>query len=409
MKNIRKKKNGIYEARMRVRPWERIVYRSLGTKDKSIAQQRCDKLYRELEREAFGVAGVTRKERAAAEKPLEKHMRPYLEHLSLECKSDRYIAQVENKLVRLFKECGWNYVKDVHMESFNKWRASHSKLSPSTLNQYLCAATGLMDWLEENDYIESNPLKKIKWIKGKKWEEDSPRALNRKEADALLAVGGPREALYLTAILTGMRRGELKQLQVRDIILDCEAPHILIRSTVAKNGKARRAILHDDLIDHLREIKKSKSPDEHAFAFPTWKTFQKDLERAGIDKRDEQGRKVSFHSLRHTCCTTAQIAGMEPRMIQEMMGHTDPKMTNQTYTDVAQFPMRDAVNRIPSYRSAPPYAPPRDGSEGLNVSHSDKEASVLEFAKLLGSKEFCEALAQIGAEGKWWAIQNSNL
>lgn len=360
MKNIRKKKNGVYEARLRVRPWDRIIYRSLGTKDKFVAEQRCNDLYRELEREVYGVAGVTRKELNAAEKPLEKHMHSFLEHLSLESKSERYIAQVEKKLIRLFKECGWNFVRDVHMESFNHWRIRHSKLSPSTLNQYLCAATGLMDWLAENDYIESNPLKKVQWIQGKKWEEDAPRALNRQEVDALLSVAGPRETLYLTAVLTGMRRGELKQLLVRDIVLDCDAPHILIRSTVAKNGKGRRAFLHDDLLDRLREIKKDKSPNERAFAFPTWKTFQKDLERAGIPKRDEQGRKVSFHSLRHTCCTMAQIAGLEPRMIQEMMGHTDPKMTNRTYTDVAHFPMRDAVNRIPSYQSSPPICTPTE-------------------------------------------------
>ena len=120
--------------------------------------------------------------------------------------------------------------------SFNAWRtAQSSKLCPHTLNEYLGAISGLLKWMIRNDYITANPLDGAGCISKKKWEKDSPRALSQKEVAALLSACGPRRTVYMTAVLTGIRHGELKQLRVSDLDLDSATPGIKVRSTISKN------------------------------------------------------------------------------------------------------------------------------------------------------------------------------
>jgi site-specific recombinase XerD len=46
--------------------------------------------------------------------------------------------------------------------------------------------------------------------------------------------------------------------------------------------------------------------------------FKKDLKAAGISERDESGRVVDFHSLRHTFCTSLQRLGTSQRVLMHL-------------------------------------------------------------------------------------------
>jgi len=410
MKNLHRKSDGIYEARMRVRPIDPIIYRSTGRRDKSVAQKLLDDWYRQMEREAYGVASITGKEKVAAEKPLLKHLQAYLHEQSVLGLADRYMLQIECQLKRLFKDCGWQYIRHIDKTSFNDWRARNGKLAPKTLNNYLCTINGLLDWLLENEYLKKNPLEGLRCDR-RKWEEDSPRVLSVNEVTALLAVSDIRRPVYLTAVLTGIRRGELKQIRVGDIDLDSSAPSILVRSVVTKNGKERRAALPSALLDVLRHVKTGRPAGDAAFQMPTCETFLRDIERAGIPARNELGRKVTFHSLRHTFCTESHIAGIPPRMVQEMMGHSDLKMTMR-YTDPSRLPVAAAVNLLPSYSSphGAPQIAPQNGVFGQHgLSKTDKLSFLDSLSKVLGIKEFRQGLAELVSGGEWCTRQESNL
>jgi site-specific recombinase XerD len=52
------------------------------------------------------------------------------------------------------------------------------------------------------------------------------------------------------------------------------------------------------------------------------------------DYLDEQGRRVDFHSLRLTFGTNLVLRGVHPRVVQELMRHSDIRLTmsfTQTY------------------------------------------------------------------------------
>jgi integrase len=64
---------------------------------------------------------------------------------------------------------------------------------------------------------------------------------------------------------------------------------------------------------------------------------------------DQQGRRVDFHSLRLTFGTNLVLSGAHPRVVQELMRHSDIRLTMKLYTDVSKLPMREAVAALPSF------------------------------------------------------------
>ena len=71
------------------------------------------------------------------------------------------------------------------------------------------------------------------------------------------------------------------------------------------------------------------------------------LKAAGIEPFDASGRKLDFHSLRYTFATKLAGKGVSQRLAQELMRHSDPKLTANIYTDATHLPTFDAVETLP--------------------------------------------------------------
>lgn len=70
------------------------------------------------------------------------------------------------------------------------------------------------------------------------------------------------------------------------------------------------------------------------------KTFKKMLERAGIPK------SVKFHDLRHTHATLLLQEGVNPKVVQERLGHSTISMTLDTYSHVLPDMQDTAVKAL---------------------------------------------------------------
>ena len=86
------------------------------------------------------------------------------------------------------------------------------------------------------------------------------------------------------------------------------------------------------------------------FVFPHYKNpdrrFQRHRKEAGIETIDETGRKLDFHSFRYTFATKLARQGVTQRLTQELMRHSDPRLTANLYTDVSQLPTFEAVQEL---------------------------------------------------------------
>ena len=158
--------------------------------------------------------------------------------------------------------------------------------------------------------------------------------------------------IYMTAIYTGLRRGELWGLQWLDVHLDGPRPHILVRRSnkrAPKSGKIRHVPLLPMAIDILTAWKQRALPEsETAWVFPAVRGGQRRADNAACwpDKHQGAGkpktpgyctryvgREVRFHDLRHTCASHLAMGTWgrpwSLREIAEFLGHASTTTTER--------------------------------------------------------------------------------
>lgn len=361
-----------YRGRYRL-PWERkITDVTLETTDKRIAEQRLAATVKEAQDEHAGII-APKPMRDAASTPLVDHLADLVAHLKAAGRAKQYYQRVDVRAKVVFDGCGWTYMRDVSAESFLAWRERQT-LANKTLNHYLDSVNVLFNWMQRQLRVPTNPLRMVDKLRVAGHEVVNRRALTDGEAERLLTVAGRRRSLYLAAMLTGLRRGELKALQWGDVHLDAVKPFLAVRASTTKNGKGATIWLRDDLADALREMKPDNvRPIDRVFRMPKSERYAADLAAAGIEREDAQGRKVDFHALRHTLATNLARAGVPPRVAMEVMRHSDMRLTMKTYTDSSQLPTAEAIDRLPRFDQGEPLTLRATGTE--DASEMSKKRS----------------------------------
>jgi len=154
------------------------------------------------------------------------------------------------------------------------------------------------------------------------------RALTEEEVKNLIdASPNYLKPIVITAILTGLRKGDILNLMWKDVDLERD----LIRIVEAKTGKTRNIILNKDMITLLHSL-----PVKGEYVFPNRngkpfidirKPFEKALKIAGIKQGKNRKEKIVFHSLRHTCISLLTEKGADTTAVKNYVAHADEKMT----------------------------------------------------------------------------------
>ena len=76
--------------------------------------------------------------------------------------------------------------------------------------------------------------------------------------------------------------------------------------------------------------------------------LDRDLRLAGISKRDDRGRTVDVHALRHTFGTLLSKGGVAPRTAQAAMRHSTIDLTMNVYTDPKLLDVAGAMEALPA-------------------------------------------------------------
>src|SRR5215208_6333768 len=215
--------------------------------------------------------------------------------------------------------------------------------------------------------INHNPTDGVKPLKTPTGGAKESRALDPDQVKALLAAasGNRFEALYVVAIHTGLRRGELLGLKWTDVDLDAGTLAVLRALDVdgtfkaTKNRGARRTLkLTHRALDALKAHKVRQNA-ERLQAGPRWRdnnltfpnTVGKPMNAGNLYRRDFQpllmraglaDERFTIHSLRHTFATTLAAKGVHPSTAQKILGHSDIRMTLVIYTHATDG-MQDAA------------------------------------------------------------------
>jgi integrase/recombinase XerD len=166
--------------------------------------------------------------------------------------------------------------------------------------------------------------------------EKLPAVLNAEEVVRFLeAVEGFRNRVTLTtAYAAGLRVREVTRLKVDAI----DSTRMLIHVEMGKGGKERYAMLSLRLLDILRAYWRQarpslwlfpgQEPGSHVSTGALQDACRRARKQAGINK------PVTAHTLRHSFATHLLEAGVDIRVIQALLGHSDLSSTSR-YAQVA--------------------------------------------------------------------------
>ena len=101
------------------------------------------------------------------------------------------------------------------------------------------------------------------------------------------------------------------------------------------------------------------------------RALNRDLAVAGIPKTDDRGRVVDVHSMRMTLATMLNKAGVAPRTAQEIMRHSDIRLTMATYTDAKLLNVSGALDLLPKLS---PDRTPDGTQEAMRATGTDGRA-----------------------------------
>lgn len=187
--------------------------------------------------------------------------------------------------------------------------------------------------------------------------------------------GHRQEALFILALATGMRRGELLGLKWQDIDLErgtLQVRRILTRipgklpgkgfeEAEPKTDKGRRSIvLPSFAVEALRQhrlrqreakLKAGPAWRDHDYVFCTpigthlnptrdvldvLKSF---LKQAGLPD-------IRFHDLRHSSATMLLGMKVHPKIVQEILGHSQIAITMDIYSHILPTMQEEAMNKL---------------------------------------------------------------
>lgn len=219
-------------------------------------------------------------------------------------------------------------------------RARRQEVSPRTVDIDLSCIKHLFRKAVEWGFAAENPAGAVRLFRP---QNARLRYLSEDEIGRLVEACDPYfRPVVITAIHTGMRRGELLGLRWQDIDLQNGLIHI----NRSKN-RQRRDVPMSDTVRRVLALLRESAECEWVFVrcddpkkplrdvrYP----FAKALARAGI-------AGFRFHDLRHTAASHLVMKGVDLRTVQEILGHRSLQMTLR-YAHLSPGHRRDAVRKM---------------------------------------------------------------
>jgi len=232
------------------------------------------------------------------------------------------------------------------VEKFLNDRMAERKLSPATRNRHLAHLSSMFNRGKEWGLITSNPAQGIKPLR-----ENGARTrfLDGDEIERLLAASTQTfRPILVTALHTGMRKGEILNLKWADV----DFTNRIITIQESKSGK-KRMLPMDDTVCETLKVLPSRFKKGYVFPSPMGegkplydcrKQFSNAVKQADI-------HNFRFHDCRHTFASHLVMSGVDLMTVKELLGHATLTMTMR-YTHLAPDHRMRAIKILDSaYRT----------------------------------------------------------
>ncbi len=226
------------------------------------------------------------------------------------------------------------------VQKFVSQKITKDGLSAKSAVNLLVLLKGIFKHAQIWGYLSHNPASLVQRPRVEQKEMDF---LTPDEIRLFLKnVDSSHHCMMLTAVLTGMRRGELLGLKWGDI--DWERSEIIVRRSLYKSGfvttkskrSNRRIQVSPMLLSALRRHRLTAPQSDLQLIFCNSdgqpldpdnmikREFHPALDRAGL-------RRIRFHDLRHTYASLLIAQGENIKFVQQQLGHASAKTTLDRY------------------------------------------------------------------------------
>ena len=157
---------------------------------------------------------------------------------------------------------------------------------------------------------------------------------------------------------------EIKTLAWADVDFDKAPARITIRAKNAKSKREDVIPICDTLASALmtwREAEKARlgqspEPNERVLHIGSRfrDSFKADCKAAAIKERDASGLYFDIHALRHSFASWLARAGTHPKVAQELLRHTDVRLTLKAYTHTTREQQLTALASLPKLENCAP-------------------------------------------------------
>jgi len=287
---------------------------------------------------------------------------------------DGYDSSFRNHILPRLGKYRLDQLDRTKMQSFVRGLLDQD-LAKDSIRLILAALSILYTDAIEKEIVVKNPtlgMSKFYRQAPRKHEEIEPLTEDEvvRLLKATLKYAPDQFPLFLCAVHTGMRSGELAGLKWDDIDWSgrfVEVRRNFVRGKIGtlktKNGR-RRVDLSDELVRVLRDLKRRKQEEalnRGQDSIAEWifsngrgnpsdmynlkrRYFRKVLNKAGL-------RIIRFHDLRHTYASLLLAQGEPLTYVSQQLGHANPQITLKIYAHwIPNRSQREAVNRLPTLK-----------------------------------------------------------
>jgi len=206
-------------------------------------------------------------------------------------------------------------------------------------------------WAIEQGWADENPIEKVRKLRKEEKKkaffepEGVEKVLNAIDAYRKMRKDEPGptpsdqwlKEIIVVAFGTGLRRGELLNLQWRDVDLDKERLFLRHRGDFKpKNGQERTVSLVGDALEVLKAMHEAQNPIPNEPVFidengesprpdRVTKRFKKYVRKAKLKDRED----LHFHSLRHSTASQLTMEGHPKEVVADVLGHTTTRMADK--------------------------------------------------------------------------------
>ena len=284
-----------------------------------------------------------------------------------------YRGYIRNHFYHSIGDITLQKLTPTHIQTLYNTLLRVKELNPITISHINTVLNQALDQALKLRYINSNPVS-LCTLPRKKKKEISPLTENE-IVSFLEAIKESRyEKMFMTALFTGMREGEICGLPwsavnfkkgtitiSQQLSVDKINHRIFINTT--KNGKERiitpapfvMKLLRDRHQEQLSQALRmgiawrnewnlvfTKPNGEYIHPSTVYYQFKKVVARIGCPH-------ARFHDLRHTYAVTALQEGDSPKTVQENLGHATANFTMNVYAHVSEKMKQDSADRMQAY------------------------------------------------------------